>query len=550
MLRDYQAAAVDAFFKTAREKEHCRTLITLPTGSGKSHVLAEIANRVALRPDCNVLIVQHRKELIEQNADKLKRLGLAVHLFSAGLGRKETGQITLAGIQSIYKKSHILPFIHLVIIDEAHLLPPNGEGMYLTLLSKLLRLNPSLKLLGLTATPFRLKTGALTTDDGLFTDNCYSVPLNKLINDGYLVPVTTKGARSAIETQDIKKRAGEYVLEDAARKFTDQKTRAVIREVLELARDRKSILVFCSSVAHADNFTAALRLAGQSVDCIVGDTLLRGDIIDKFKRQQIRFLVNVETLTTGFDAPSADCIVLLRPTESTGLYVQIIGRGMRPCDNKKDCLVLDFAGNVERHGPINKIRFKKIIKTKDGEVTKTESLETLPHKICPECLSAAPARATLCPDCLFVFGVEKHGTKASSGDILADDDKQEIDFEVERIEYAVHHKKGKPPIFKITYHVDKNPYQVSEYLCLEHQGYAQTKAKKRWQNHAIDKTMPPPSTADEALFLAETEELKKVTHIKVTYDYKFYNVVAWKYGDEPSKTLEGLNEEINDDVFD
>ena len=530
MLRDYQKAAVDAFFATAKRDPKTRTLIVAPTASGKSHIIAAIASHTAKFPGYNVLILQHRKELIEQNAGKLTALGCDVAIYSAGLGQKQISKITLAGIQSIYKKADHLPPISLVIVDEVHLLPPTGSGMYQTLLASLVKKNPNLKMVGLTATPFRMKTGSLVEDDGLFKDVCYTISMHELIKQGYLCPVTSKVSRESISTEGIKIRQGEYVLSEAAERFDKTKSLKVIDDICRLAHDRKSILVFCSSVAHAEFFCQLLREQKQSADYIVADTMFREQIIRQFKRREIRWLVNVDTLTTGFDAPDTDCIVMLRPTLSPGLHCQIVGRGMRPAMTKTNCMVLDYAGNIERHGPIDLVEVRKKVKKIDGQYKEQSEVDAAPVKICPQCLSAIHPRKMVCPDCLYQWDVtENHGTKASSETVISE--VVTDDFEVQQVEYSKHEKAGKPPSFKISYTVSCF-LTIHEFLCFEHGGYAAEKAKSRWKNHAKDPEIIP-KTIDEALFYAETDSLKNVSYIRAKKDGKYYTPIAWKYTDRP-----------------
>lgn len=533
-LRDYQQEAVDSFFLEAKNTTATRTLISAPTASGKSLIIAEITRRVVSCPGHNVLILQHRKELIEQNASELQALGCNVALYSAGLGQKNTGTVTLAGIQSIYKSAYRLPSISLAIIDEAHLLSPTDDSMYQRLLKDLLDRNPKLKLLGLTATPYRMKTGSLVDNDSLFSSICYKIPMQRLIREGYLCPVKSKVAKESIDTSDIKLRSGEYILNDAALKFDATKSMAVIREIDRLAPDRKSVLVFCSTVAHAEFFTKLLNQQGKTADYIVADTLLRDQIIKRFKAGEIQYLVNVDTLTTGFNATNIDCLVLLRPTQSPGLYVQCIGRGMRIHPGKKDCLVLDFAGNIERHGPVDLVEIRKKVRRIDGEYIESEEMDKAPVKVCPACLAAIHPRKMTCPECLYEFDpTENHGIKASTKEILSE--VVDVAHEVEAVSYSIHKKLNKPPIFKITYELGMAQV-VYEYLCFEHGGFASEKAKQIWKRHAVNPSLVP-TTSQEALFYAETGELKHVTHIKARTEGKWTKVIAWKYGEKPAQNF-------------
>jgi DNA repair protein RadD len=548
-LRPYQQEAVESFFAHAREVEQARTLVVAPTGSGKSHIIAAISKRVIDNSKHNVLILQHRKELIDQNAKKIIGLGAPCKVYSAGLNSKKIGRITLAGIQSIYRKASLLPRIGLVIIDEAHLLSPEGEGMYRSLLNNLIEKNPELKLLGLTATPYRMKTGMLVDDEGLFDSICYDVDLRSLIKDGYLSPIISKGSVEAIETGDIKIRAREFALEQAAEKFNTEKLEAVIREIRRYAYDRKSILVFCSTVESAEHFTKMLRHAGERAECVTGNSLFRDEAIRKFKNGDVRFLVNCEVLTTGFDAPNSDALVLLRPTKSPGLYCQIVGRIMRTHPGKENGLVLDFCGNIERHGPIDEISVRTRMKKDKGKFIELNELSKAPCKFCPECRTANATRATQCSECGHVWDMtEQYEDEASSAEVMR---AEESDFEVRRVIYSRHEKTGKPDSFKIEYEVGLTQ-SVSEFLCFDHGGFAAHKALEIWRRHCVSETVTPRSV-DEAIELAKQGKLRNVCKIKVRREGKFWRPVAWKYAEGRGEVLDfkGVPQHVDDtDAFD
>jgi DNA repair protein RadD len=522
-LRPYQEKAVESFFHAARAESQVKTLIVAPTGAGKSLIIAEITKRAIEKSPKNILILAHRKELIAQNYEKLKALDVDCSIYSAGLKQKQISSITVAGIQSIFRKSHLLPFISLVIIDEAHLLSPEGEGMYRTLLKSLVAKNPQLKLLGLTATPYRMRTGMLTDDNGLFNSICYNIDLKSLISDNYLCNVISKGSIEAIETKNLLIRAKEFALEDAAEKFNLEKLIKVIAEIKRFAYDRKSIIVFCSSVESAETFCELLKKFGERAECVTGESLFRDQILENFKNQKIRILVNVDVLTTGFDAPCADCIVLLRPTMSAGLYTQMIGRVMRTYPGKENALVLDFAENIERHGPIDEITVQPI----RSERNKNPSyvLQTARCKICPDCRTGNASRALKCSQCDHIFDPSvNHGEQASAADVISND---KLIYDVQEVFYTAHRKIGKPDSLKIEYKISDKK-SVYQYLCLEHGGYAAQRARQAWQLHATP-TTPIPDTVEEALFYSAISGLKKVKKVKIKKEGKYYTPIGFQF---------------------
>ncbi|NLE59575.1 MAG: DNA helicase, partial [Planctomycetes bacterium] len=244
--------------------------------------------------------------------------------------------------------------------------------MYQTFVADAKVVNPHVRLIGLTATPYRMKSGMLCGPDNLLNDVCFEVGVKELIAQGYLCPLRTKAGRRKVDTSGLHVRAGEFVgseVEDLM--DTDELVGAACREIIELAADRRAVLIFAASVAHADHVKTTLeRLTGEECGLVTGDTATpeRDGLIARFKGERLatnlfgdtapplKYLVNINVLTTGFDAPNVDCVVLLRPTASPGLYYQCVGRGFRLHPDKADCLVLDYGGNILRHGPVDAIR--------------------------------------------------------------------------------------------------------------------------------------------------------------------------------------------------
>jgi superfamily II DNA or RNA helicase len=365
-LRDYQRAAIDSIYAYF-ERHDGHPLLVLPTGAGKSIVLAAFVQEVlATWPKQRIMMLTHVKELIAQNADKLLALWprAPLGIFSAGLKSRDTAYpITFAGIQSVYRKPQLFGHQDLVIIDEAHLVAKSAEGMYRDFLGALAERNPALKVIGLTATPYRLRGGMLHQgDERLFTHIAYDLPVTTLIDRGYLCPLVPKQTTAEIDTSSVHSRAGEFIAREleAAAEAGDNVAKAV-EEIVQHGQDRRSWLVFCVGVSHAEAVTAELRRHGVSTALVLGETPAaeRDQLLGDYKAGRVRALVNVGVLTTGFDAPETDLLAVLRPTQSTGLYVQIMGRGMRTAPGKDNCiaegeLVLTDAGlvpieSVQRH---------------------------------------------------------------------------------------------------------------------------------------------------------------------------------------------------------
>ena len=424
-LRPYQAEAVEAVYNHLRTKDN-NPCIVLPTGTGKSVVIAKIVSDAVSQWGGRALILAHVKELLEQNAGKVKALcpEIPIGIFSAGLKSRDTDEpVIVAGIQSVYEKACDLGAFDLIIVDEAHLIAPDGDGMYRTFLKDMKVINPKVRVIGLTATPFRLKGGLICQPDNILNEVCYEAGLKEMIAQGYLSPLISRSGRSEAKLDDLHIRGGEFInAEVEAAMDKDDLVTSACREIVDLTRERKSVLIFCTSVDHcrhvAEKITA---FSGKECAIVTGDTSPgeRAEILTRFKgefvpadlfgtpKPQLKFLANVNVLTTGFDAPNTDCVVLLRPTNSAGLLIQMIGRGTRlsPHTGKTDCLVLDYGGNILRHGPVDMIKVKEPGAGKGGDA---------PAKKCPQCLALIHAGYAACPECNYVFPVNENNDKMTN----------------------------------------------------------------------------------------------------------------------------------------
>ncbi|MEZ8103495.1 DEAD/DEAH box helicase [Vibrio clamense] len=355
-LRPYQADSVKAVIHYFR-KHSTPAVLVLPTGAGKSLVIAELARLAKGR----VLVMAHVKELVEQNHAKYEGYDLKGAIFSAGLGRKETDQqVVFASVQSVVRNLDAFANqFSLLVIDECHRVPDEKTSSYQKVISHLREINPGIKVLGLTATPYRLGMGWLyqyhtrgqvrSEEPRFFRDCIFELPIRYLLDEGFLTPARMIDA--PVLSYDFSKlkpaNTGRYK-EAELDMVIEQSKRAtpqIVDQIIQLAQDKQGIMVFAATVRHAQEILGLLP-AGESA-IVIGDTptLERDQIINDFKNRHIKFLVNVSVLTTGFDAPHVDLIAILRPTESISLYQQIVGRGLRLSEGKTECLVLDYAGN-------------------------------------------------------------------------------------------------------------------------------------------------------------------------------------------------------------
>lgn len=398
-LRPYQQKAIDALFAYFDHNKTGNPCLVLPTGAGKSHVVAAFCKKVVQTwPDQKILMLTHVKELIEQNAEKMRQHwpNAPLGIYSAGLNRREVSSITFGGIQSLRNKWQILGHIDLILVDECHLIGHDAEGGYRELIADLTLLNPFLRVIGLTATPFRLGHGYIHEGDNvIFTHLIEPVLIEDLINDGYLAPLRSKPTSVKLLTDGVKKRGGDYI-ESELQKAVDTQplNTGVVEEIIHYSHNRQSWLVFCAGIEHAQHITDELLQRDINAACVTGKTPAgeRARILQQFKSGDIQAVVNVSVLTTGFDAPNTDLIAMLRPTESPSLYMQMVGRGLRLKEHCTDCLVLDFAGNVSKHGPVTAVGAPDERKT--GEPRTKE---------CPDCEEILTKNALVCHCCGLEF---------------------------------------------------------------------------------------------------------------------------------------------------
>ena len=356
-LRPYQKEAVEAtvrYFQKQREP----AVLVLPTGAGKSLVIAELARIAKGR----VLVLAHVKELVEQNHGKYESYHLEAGIYSAGLERKDkNAKVIFGSIQSVARaSSEFFKGFSLLVIDECHRVSIEEDTQYSRVIKTLRATNPALCILGLTATPYRLGLGWIyqynihknlirTAEERFFKKCIYDLSLGYMIKNGYLTPpIKIDSPVAGYDFSSLKLRApgAKFSMNDVEDLLKDQErvTPGIIGNIVDMAKDRKGVMIFTSTVRHAEEIMTYLPPDTSAL--VVGDTesAERDQIIKRFKGRALKYLVNVSILTTGFDAPHVDLIAILRPTESVSLYQQIVGRGLRLSEGKTDCLILDYTG--------------------------------------------------------------------------------------------------------------------------------------------------------------------------------------------------------------
>ena len=549
-LRDYQDYATSSIFEYF-SNQNGNPLVVMPTGTGKSLVIADFCKRALIKyRGTRIMLLTHVKELIEQDFDKLIKVWptAPAGIYSSGLKRKDTFYpITFGGVASVVKVKdfNIFGKIDLLLIDEGHLVSSKDESSYGKIITALKSINPYLKVVGFTATDFRLGHGRLTEEKHIFTDICVDMSkresFNWFIEQGYLVPLIPRKPNLEVDVSNIKMRGGEYVDAEAQAAVDKQEiTYAACKEMIQLGAGRHKWLIFSSGIEHAQHISQML----DSLD--INNTFVHSKMtelerdkrIANFKAGKYQAIVNNGILTTGFDDAEIDMIGMLRLTQSPGLWVQMLGRGTRPFyangydlntkqgrldsilhSQKQNCLVLDFAGNTKRLGPVNDPVIPRPKSKIKGEA---------PIKICDACMCYNHTSARFCFNCGQEFSKHLNIKQQSSTDeLIAANSQQPVTtvFNVDKITYQHHFKEGKPSSMKVTYYAGLRRF--SEYICLEHLGYPAKKAQDWWRAARGSPNEKAPVTTSEAM--REIDVLRKPKRIKVWINKDNPEILDYEY---------------------
>lgn len=474
-LRPYQQNAIDLLYKWLRENEGNPCLV-LPTGAGKSIIIAELCrNALTEWPETTILMLTRSKELIEQNAAKLRQLwpNAPMGVYSASVGKRQLGEpITIAGTLSVASKIKDLGHIDIILCDECHDISHQEQGTYRKIIAGLKEANPALRVVGLTASPYRMGHGLITDKPAIFDGLIEPVGILELMEQGFLAPLRSKHTSAQLSTDGVHKRGGEFIeAELQAAVNTPEQNAVIVDEAIARAADRKSWMFFCAGVDHARAMRDVLIERGIEAVSVTGDMpkAEREAAVRDFKAGKIRALTNVNCLSTGFDHPDLDLLVMARPTMSPGLYMQQAGRGLRPKSHGGDCMVLDFAGNVSRHGPIIDVQPPR--KPKKGEPREAPPVT----KECEQCFEIVGAATKKCPACGFVFEVQApKEVKLHHDDIMGG---AGAEMAVTEWSWRKHTSRASgKAMLAVSYYGGLLDPTVTEYLPVLHDGYAATKA--------------------------------------------------------------------------
>ena len=557
--RDYQIEATDHLWR-ALHKEQGNPLGVAPTGVGKTFMMNSLAKRLMRKyRTLRIMSVTHDKTIIGQNANDMRRFwkGADIGIYSAGLKMRDTrNRMIFAGIQSIHRRAEEFGKISILFIDEAHMLSPNDGTMYQRLITDLLRMNPKMRVVGLSATPYRLGQGHLLEGeifDFIAFDYTETEKFMWFVEEGYLSKLITKKAVKEIDISDVPMRGGDF--NDKALQIlsnTQENNRAVVEECMRYGSDRNHWMVFASGVEHgaalAEQFEAygipAVMLHAKSED--------RDKHLKRWERGKYRVLVNVGLYTTGYDFKPLDLIAVARATQSTSLWVQMCGRGTRcvyeegfdletkqgrldaiAAGPKQDCLVLDFAGNTRRLGAINCPIIPKPRRkgdSNDGEA---------PVKVCPECDTYNHTRAARCEHCGYEFPPpETVTTKADTEDVMVG---RSLEPKIEKFPVLdVIYKRGKSrqsgnSYFRISYTTFNGTF--TKYLHPGSQWDAAREKFERWWWLCLEEKKGKPSLYDYPNDIEEAvnrapDELLVPSTIEVDLNTKYNDILSAQFDED------------------
>ena len=541
-LRPYQSSAIQSLFDWLYTKEG-NPLVVAPVGAGKSLLIADFIKHVHDQfARTRIVVLTHVKELLVQNADELKQYypDCDYGFYCAGLGQKRLhNDVTFASIQSVHSK--IAAFNRcpeIIIIDECHLISHNDQTQYRKFIDSAKEINPNIKVIGFTGTPFRSDTGRLDEGNGrLFDGVAYEISMKFMIDEGYWARPVMPNSVTRMSVDGVGSRGGDYIagqLEAAV--DVDETTQKCVAETIEHTAERKKVLVFTAGVKHCEHVRDEFRRRGQSAEMITGDTedTERNRIITDYKAGKFKYLINVAVLTTGFNVPDIDCLVFMRPTKSPVLYIQTTGRGVRPvyatgydlntregrlasiaASVKPDCLILDFGGVVATLGPIDSVDIRKKSGFSEGDGTGEAIV-----KRCPSCGEFCASAQRYCYNCSYSFISDALSPTAGNAAILQDDIPPEWQT-VLGMNYTAHQKRGDEfakPTMCVSYSTMSGIFK--EWVCFEHDGYALDKARHWYKQHANSDDAP--RSVDAAI---KEKYYKIPRRILVKKDGKFWRII-------------------------
>lgn len=540
--REYQTEIENAIIDYLCNEEG-NPIIASPGGTGKSYIMAKLAKRLVTERDgLKIIILARDAKLLEQNMNELLNYwpGAPCGIYSSGLKMRDTkSAVIFAGIQSVAKRAHEFGKRHIIITDECDQVSPTEATQYQIFFEGIKKATPNARIIGFTATAYRLGLGCLTEMDlwdCILIDFTKTERFNYFIEEGHLCKLVHKKSALEIDVTNVGMKRGDFNEKELQEvSDTDVLNKAVVEESIRFGSDRNHWLIFASGVKHGHNLEkmfvsygipAVMVSAEKEMSRIVGmddngePLTYAKDCEKKFRAGEIRALINVGLFQRGWNFPALDMIVWARATQSVALWVQGCVRGTRLFPGKASCLILDMAGNTRRLGPINNPIIPSPRRKGDGE--KGEC----PVKECPNCYSYVAIQATYCPDCCFEFPPPKTIEKCAADENVMDSGKLTLpvieDFRVLGIKYEARTSKKQTHYMRVTYSVEVTRF--SEYLFFDSGNQFIRRKLQLWWTHRGGE-LPLPESVDEAVERA-AYELTIPSMIRVDVANKYPEVVG------------------------
>jgi len=543
ILRDYQTEMVDAVFDYLFTKTG-NPVVAAPGGVGKSLAMNAIIRRAVTEyPGTRVVSLVHDAKIISQNYKSMLAFwpNAPVGVYSAGLKRRDTQHpITYAGVQSVAKRAQEFGKVNLVVVDEADMVSPGETTLYQRLFKVWREVNPKVRFIAFTASPYRMGTGCLTEIDlwdEVILDLTKGDRFLKFIDDGYLKPLITKKACVEADISQIAMKGGEFDEKEMQEAMdTDEINQAVVSECIKYGADRKHWLVFTSGVKQGHKIAKLFNSRGVPAIMLSGEDSIeareKGEAA--YRNGIYRVLVNVGLYSRGWDMVDLDLIAIVRATQSTQWWVQALLRGTRKSETAEDCVVLDFAGNTRRLGPVNAPLIPQ--PRRKGDAVKGEA----PVKECPQCASYIHTRIMLCPDCGYIFPPPSTIKKTASEDAILKTAESEEPRIVEHTVLGVRNKaavtKTGAPYMRVTYSTVAGRFNELKFFSRSNDS-SKNNLKTWWTFRGG--LLPLPRSVDEALERADSE-LAVPSLIRVNMNKKYPEVIGCEYRTEPQVEGDGI----------